>query len=313
MNYYPHHIGDYLTATAHLSWLEDAAYRRLLDLYYSREQALPEDIGQACRLVRALTDDERAAVGTVLHEFFTLGSAGWTHNRCDTEIERARAAADRARANGRKGGRPRKASNDASATGPVSPGLWDGLEACAGSEAPNPNPNPNPQQCSVPAGTASASTRMEAPLGAGIGASPRAGLGTVSADMASASRAGQPRPAAEALHADRIFALGLPLLLSANVPERQARAMLGSFRKHHDDAEILRAIQCCADTQAVEPVAYLQRLLRANGSERRTSARQAPSRAQPLGVAWQAELRELVGAAPREIDMGVIDATAPHH
>lgn len=31
MNYYPFHIGDYLTETAHLSWLEDCAYRRLLD------------------------------------------------------------------------------------------------------------------------------------------------------------------------------------------------------------------------------------------------------------------------------------------
>ena len=27
MNYYPFHIGDYLSATRHLSWEEDAAYR----------------------------------------------------------------------------------------------------------------------------------------------------------------------------------------------------------------------------------------------------------------------------------------------
>lgn len=307
MNYYPHHIGDYLTATAHLSWLEDAAYRRLLDLYYSREQALPEDIGQACRLVRALTDDERAAVGTVLHEFFTLGSAGWTHNRCDTEIERARAAADRARANGRKGGRPRKTASQASATGPVTPGLWEGLNECASREAPNPNPNPNPQPSSVPDGTAAAPTRMQAPFGAGGDANPGAGPGPRPAPAPVATPSGASRPsAAETTHADRIFALGLPLLLSANVPERQARAMLGLFRKHHDDADVLRAIQRCADTQAVEPVAYLQRLLRSGGS-----VRQAPGRGQPHGVAWQAELRELIGAAPREIDMGVIDVTEP--
>ena len=310
MNYYPHHIGDYLTATAHLSWLEDAAYRRLLDLYYSREQALPEDIGQACRLVRALTDDERAAVGTVLHEFFTLDGAGWTHNRCDIEIERARAAADRARANGRKGGRPRKTAAEASATGPVTPGLWDGLNECASREAPNPNPNPNPnfQQCSVPDGTAPAPRRMRAPLGAGAGASanPHACPDPAPSPAASPSGASRP-PAADTRHADQIFALGLPLLLSANVPERQARAMLGLFRKHHDDADILRAIQRCADTQAVEPVAYLQRLLRGGAS-----ARPAPGRPRPHGVAWQAELRELIGAAPREIDMGVIDATEPH-
>ena len=32
MNYYSHHIGDYLTATAHLTLLEHGAYRRLIDI-----------------------------------------------------------------------------------------------------------------------------------------------------------------------------------------------------------------------------------------------------------------------------------------
>lgn len=108
MNFYPHHIGDYLTATAHLSWLEDCAYRRLLDVYYSREAAIPADVAQACRLVRAMSKDERKAVETVLHEFFTVTDAGWSHKRCEDEIVKARDAADRARVNGKKGGRPKK-------------------------------------------------------------------------------------------------------------------------------------------------------------------------------------------------------------
>ena len=41
MNYYPFHIGDYLSATRHLSWEEDCAYRRLLDVYYTSEKPLP--------------------------------------------------------------------------------------------------------------------------------------------------------------------------------------------------------------------------------------------------------------------------------
>ena len=89
MNFYPHHIGDYLTATAHLTWLEDCAYRRLLDVYYSREQSIPADVAQACRLVRATSKDERKAVDTVLREFFTL-SDGWAHGRCDEEIVKAK-------------------------------------------------------------------------------------------------------------------------------------------------------------------------------------------------------------------------------
>lgn len=108
MNFYPHHIGDYLTATAHLSWHEDCAYRRLLDVYYSRESAIPSDVGQACRLVRASSKEERRAVETVLREFFTASDAGWTHKRCEDEIIKAAEAAERARVNGKKGGRPKK-------------------------------------------------------------------------------------------------------------------------------------------------------------------------------------------------------------
>lgn len=109
MNFYPHHIGDYLTATAHLTWVEDCAYRRMLDLYYSREQAIPADLAQASRLCRATSKEERKAVETVLVEFFTLTDRGWEHSRCEEEIVKAAEAAKRARANGQKGGRPPKA------------------------------------------------------------------------------------------------------------------------------------------------------------------------------------------------------------
>ena len=42
MNYYRHHIGDYDANTAHLTWLEDMAYTRLMRLYYRREQPIPD-------------------------------------------------------------------------------------------------------------------------------------------------------------------------------------------------------------------------------------------------------------------------------
>lgn len=86
MNYYEHHLGDYDGATAHLSWLEDCAYRRLICLYYRNEKPIPADIKQACRLVRAASKQEREAVQQVLEEFFELQEDGWHHARCDAEI-----------------------------------------------------------------------------------------------------------------------------------------------------------------------------------------------------------------------------------
>lgn len=98
MNYYEHHLGDYLRDTAHLSMLEDGAYRRLIDAYYIREAPLPCELRDVFRLVRAQSKQDREAVETVLREFFTDTPAGWAHGRCEREIERFRSKSDKARA-----------------------------------------------------------------------------------------------------------------------------------------------------------------------------------------------------------------------
>jgi uncharacterized protein YdaU (DUF1376 family) len=86
LNYYPFHIGDYVSATRHLSWEEDAAFRRLLDTYYTTEKPIPADHRQACRLVMAQTESQREAVQTVLAEFFELTELGWVNKRAEAEI-----------------------------------------------------------------------------------------------------------------------------------------------------------------------------------------------------------------------------------
>lgn len=98
MNYYEHHLGDYLRDTAHLTMLEDGAYRRLLDAYYIRETPLPAAPREVYRLVRAASKQDREAVDTVLREFFTEGPDGWRHSRCDREIERFQGKQAKARA-----------------------------------------------------------------------------------------------------------------------------------------------------------------------------------------------------------------------
>lgn len=98
MNYYEHHLGDYLRDTAHLSMLEDGAYRRLIDAYYIRETALPVELRDVFRLVRAQSKQDREAVQTVLREFFHLSDSGWVHHRCDREISRFREKSEKAKA-----------------------------------------------------------------------------------------------------------------------------------------------------------------------------------------------------------------------
>lgn len=101
MNYYEHHIGDYAQATAHLTFVEDAAYSRLIRKYYAEERPLPVDLSAVQRLVGARTREEKSAVKTVLEEFFFLDDDGWHNKRADVEIERYRLKSNKAAASAR--------------------------------------------------------------------------------------------------------------------------------------------------------------------------------------------------------------------
>ncbi len=61
---------------------------------------------------------------------------------------------------------------------------------------------------------------------------------------------------------DTIFAVGLPMLQQANVPERNARTFLGHLRKiakdKGGDIAVVRAIERCAMQQALDPITFLQ-------------------------------------------------------
>lgn len=88
MNFYDFHIGDYTTRTAHLEPMEDLAYRRMLDLYYLREQPLPQGVADIARLIRLRGQED--AIQAVLDEFFESdGESGWLHAKCEEVIAAA--------------------------------------------------------------------------------------------------------------------------------------------------------------------------------------------------------------------------------
>jgi uncharacterized protein YdaU (DUF1376 family) len=103
MRFYPFHIGDYHLATSHLSLEEDLCLRRLLDLYYSTEQAIPLDTERVARRIQVGSE----LVSRLLREFFNEESDGWHNARCDKEIATFLVRAETARTNGRLGGRPK--------------------------------------------------------------------------------------------------------------------------------------------------------------------------------------------------------------
>lgn len=110
MNHYPHHIGDFNNATRHLTFVERALYRELLDLYYDTEKPLNSDTEKLARRVLANTPELRTALDSVLDEFFKNTPEGFRNRRCDREILKYHAQQEQASRAGKASAAKRKTS-----------------------------------------------------------------------------------------------------------------------------------------------------------------------------------------------------------
>ena len=83
MNYYQHHIGDFIKDTARLTDSQSMAYLRLLWSYYDTEKPIDSDIDATAFKIGATASD----VKQILQHYFTLESDGFWHNkRADVEL-----------------------------------------------------------------------------------------------------------------------------------------------------------------------------------------------------------------------------------
>jgi uncharacterized protein YdaU (DUF1376 family) len=121
MHYYSFHVSDYIHDTAHLSLIEDLAFRRLLDLYYTSEKPIPNRTHEVSRRIRMSEHED--IVQTVLEEFFTFNTESdfWYHKRCDETIMAYQAKAQRNREVGKLGGRPKANPEETQMVSKVNP------------------------------------------------------------------------------------------------------------------------------------------------------------------------------------------------
>jgi len=95
MHYYPFNIGDHAKDTGHLSLDEEAIYRRLLDLYYTTETPIPDDIESISRLIRAR--DKCDLIQLILKEFFKLKNGKHFHKRVERELKKYKSKSEKAK------------------------------------------------------------------------------------------------------------------------------------------------------------------------------------------------------------------------
>jgi len=97
MHFYSQNIGDYRRKTMGLTPLEHGVYRLLLDTYYLEEKPLTLDDAEAMRSHNIRTTDEQNAYQYVVQKFFKKTAKGYTHKRCDEEIEAFYGKSEKAR------------------------------------------------------------------------------------------------------------------------------------------------------------------------------------------------------------------------
>jgi uncharacterized protein YdaU (DUF1376 family) len=267
VNYFELHVGDYEAATAHLTMLEDAAYGRMLRVYYRTEKPLPADVAKVCRLVRATTKPERDAVQAALDEFFALRDDGWHQDRCNAEIERfqagepereAKKVNEETRLKRHREERAAlfKALTDAGKHAPWNTKI-ETLRAMVKTLQEAAATPPATQPATAPATTATATHGNVPPL-----PTPHSpGL------IPSEAKASGGEPPTPPDLRDVVFALGVPLLTSAGVKESNARSFLAMQSKVHGDGALVSALERCAKEKPIQPVSWLQQVLKPKASK----------------------------------------------
>lgn len=93
MNYYPHHIGDFIRETSRLNDSQTMAYLRLIWLYYDSETPLENDL----ELLAFKIGSDVHTVGLLLKCFFYADGMRWHHKRIDDEISAYKSKSEKAK------------------------------------------------------------------------------------------------------------------------------------------------------------------------------------------------------------------------
>lgn len=72
MYFYNFNVNDFNASTRHLSHVERALYRDLIDMYYSTEKPITTDLVKLERQLIVKSDDEKQALQNVLADFFVV-------------------------------------------------------------------------------------------------------------------------------------------------------------------------------------------------------------------------------------------------
>jgi hypothetical protein len=279
------------------------------------------------RLARASTPAERKAVDTILGEYFSLGADGWMHRRCEEELSRSRGKSDGEDAKRenekqrQRRHRQRRAELFEALRGHGFVPSWDASTAELEDALSRVNGGTGNAPVTQPVTRDATAihkpiTNNQEPIGGNPSPSPPEARDGAERDSPPAQGDYLPNPTPYGAMAKLLRAQGIG---DANPGNPSLRAWVD---KGLTADEALAGLQAARATKsAPNPMAcpYLARVLE---TQRERAAQGVPEKSNRAPsttdrrAAWNAELQAVIGQAdqrqPREIDMGVIDATGTH-
>jgi uncharacterized protein YdaU (DUF1376 family) len=284
MNYYEHHIGDYDANTSHLSWAEDMAYTRLIRWYYRKEKPIPVDLSEACRQIRAVSREQKAAVDAVLKEFFELRDDGWHQDRCDELItayqagEPEREAKKANEDNRLKRHREERAElfkvlTEAGQHAAWNIGIKELRELVKPLLATATKPLPATAPATAPATPATA-TQEPLPI-------------TQTPDVYSVAEATAPGggTADAELTKVELWTAGKSLLAAQGMPKAQCGSFVGKLVKDYGDAAVIEAVRGAVVTRPADAASYIVAACQTHAGQRKTPNKQEALEARNRQVA----------------------------
>lgn len=255
--WYTFYTGDYARDTAHLSMIEHGCYRLLLDYYYSSEKPLPNDMKILYRICKAATKNEQKIVQKVVREFFVEDEDFFTNERVNKEIKKRKKKSKQcSEAAKTKHSREKERKKDSANAG-----------ANAGANAVQTHMR---TQVRPQVQTHMQTQCLPQPQ-------PHTDLikdNKISNNSDTSYRAQDAPKKEEDFDIKKIiFRDGLAYLTTRGVEEKNARKLLGKWRKDFGDALTAEALDAASRDAVSEPVSFIQTILTKRGKNDKSTTK----------------------------------------
>ena len=222
-------IGAYLADTQHLVRDEHGGYLLLIMAYWRTASPLPDDDKRLAAITKA-TPKEWKALRITLSEFFQVADGVWRHKRIDQELADA---LDKKTKSGSKAQAAALArwKDHKRDNSSNAPSNAPSIPQAKHDECPTPSPTPSikPSDTNVSGGEPPKVTDPD----------------------------------------EIIFGYGVPLLVSAGTPDKNARSFLGGLRKAHGDTAVIDKLRECIKAKPLQPLEWLAAALPPKGGKGR--------------------------------------------